>query len=270
MQKIIQKLYQFVNSWVGTIIIVLAIIFFIAQSFVIPSGSMLNTLLIGDNLFVKKFSYGIPTPTIPWLELQVLPDFNKNGHLIEGERPKRGDIVIFRNPNSPKIHFVKRNVAIGGDSVLYTQQGLWIHFGSDSAYKDINAKSLEFDGKTFYYEPYATKHPGVHYAKTSLDAFTQLSILAHNGEKIGMESVRLSNGELAFYATIEQDSFFMMGDNRNNSSDSRFWGVVPYRYVIGKPWFIYFSWDDDFKIRWNRIGKSVESLEQESLKGVES
>ena len=85
-----------------------------------------------------------------------------------------------------------------------------------------------------------------------------------------MESVRLSNGELAFYATIEQDSFFMMGDNRNNSSDSRFWGVVPYRYVIGKPWFIYFSWDDDFNIRWNRIGKSVESLEQETLENMES
>lgn len=266
MKNIFLKLYAFINSWVGTIIIVLGIIFFLAQAFVIPSGSMLNTLLIGDNLFVKKFSYGIPTPTIPWLEIQVLPDFNKNGHLIEGERPKRGDIVIFRDPNAPKIHFVKRNVAISGDEVLYTKEGLWVHFSSDSIYKDTTARSLEFGGKVFYYEPYAALHAGVHYAQTSLDAFEQLRILLHNGEKIAMEQVYLSNGEIAFYTSIKDDEFFMMGDNRNNSSDSRFWGAVPYKYIVGKPWFIYFSWDDAFNIRWNRIGKSVESLEEQALK----
>ena len=94
----LKKIYNWSSSWTGTIIIVLGIIFFIAQAFVIPSGSMKNTLLIGDMLFVKKFAYGVPTPRIPWLEIKVLPDFNENGHLIEGERPKRGDIVVFRYP----------------------------------------------------------------------------------------------------------------------------------------------------------------------------
>lgn len=98
MNQIFNKLGKFINSWTGTIIIVLCVIFFVAQAFVIPSGSMLNTMLIGDNLFVKKYSYGIPTPTIPWIEIKVLPDFNNNGHLFEGDRPKRGDIVIFRYP----------------------------------------------------------------------------------------------------------------------------------------------------------------------------
>ena len=84
MLKTIKKIKDFSNSWTGTIIIVLFIIFFVAQAFVIPSGSMKRTLLIGDHLFVKKFAYGIPTPTIPWLELKVLPDFNGNGHMIEG------------------------------------------------------------------------------------------------------------------------------------------------------------------------------------------
>ncbi|MBX7491298.1 signal peptidase I [Helicobacter turcicus] len=265
MKNIFLKLYAFVNSWVGTIVIVLGVIFFVAQAFVIPSGSMLNTLLIGDNLFVKKFSYGIPTPTIPWLEMQVLPDFNKNGHLIEGYRPKRGDIVIFRDPNAPKIHFVKRNVAIGGDEILYTKEGLWVYFSSDSNYKDTNAKSLSFGGKTFYYDPYAKRHAGVQYIDETLSAFEQLRILSHNGEKIAMESVRLANGALGFHAVVREDEYFMMGDNRNNSSDSRFWGAVPYRYIVGKPWFIYFSWDDAFNIRWERIGKSVESLEKQAL-----
>ncbi len=263
MKHLFIKFYEFVNSWVGTVVIVLGIIFFVAQAFVIPSGSMLNTMLIGDNLFVKKFAYGIPTPTIPWIELRILPDFNDNGHLMEGERPKRGDIVIFRYPQSPKIHYVKRNVAIGGDEVLYTARGLWVHFGSDSIYQDKSTESLEFRGKTFYYDPYLETHPGVQYLEVFPDAFNQLVILSQQGEPLGMERVRLSNGELGFYARVQQDEFFMMGDNRNNSNDSRFWGAVNYRYVIGKPWFVYFSWDEDFKVRWERIGKSIESLEKQ-------
>lgn len=263
MKRVWTKLYNFVNSWVGTILIVLGVIFFVAQAFVIPSGSMLNTMLIGDNLFVKKYAYGIPTPTIPWIELQVLPDFNKNGHLIEGERPKRGDIVIFRYPQAPKIHYVKRNVAVGGDEVLYTSKGLWVHFSSDSTYQELSTDTLEFRGKTFYYDPYLVSHLGVQYLDVFPDAFNQLEILSSQGESLGMEKVQLQNGEIGFYAKVKEDEFFMMGDNRNNSNDSRFWGAVPYKYVVGKPWFIYFSWDDDFKIRWNRIGRSIEFLESQ-------
>lgn len=266
MKHFFLKIIAFANSWVGTIVIVLGVIFFLAQAFVIPSGSMLNTLLIGDNLFVKKFSYGIPTPTIPWIELQVLPDFNNNGHLFEGKRPKRGDIVVFRYPHDTKVHFVKRNVAIGGDEVLYTKDGLWIAFSSDSIYKDPSLQSLEFGGKTFYYDPYAKHHFGVQYTRENFSAFEQLKILSNNGESIAMEPVRLNDGSLGFHTIIKEDEFFMMGDNRNNSSDSRFWGSVSYRYIVGQPWFIYFSWDDAFNIRWNRIGKSVESLDQQPMK----
>ncbi|MCG4149669.1 signal peptidase I, partial [Campylobacter coli] len=92
--EILKKLYKFSQSWTGTVVIVLLVIFFFIQAFVIPSGSMKNTLLVGDFLFVKKFSYGIPTPHIPWLEIPVLPDFNKDGHLIKAQGPQRGDIVV--------------------------------------------------------------------------------------------------------------------------------------------------------------------------------
>ena len=123
----IKKISSWSSSWTGTIVIVLTIIFFIAQAFVIPSGSMKNTLLIGDMLFVKKFSYGIPTPTIPWIELKVLPDFNGNGHLIEGDKPQRGDIVVFRYPKNEAIHYVKRCVATGGDIVALKDKHLLLH-----------------------------------------------------------------------------------------------------------------------------------------------
>jgi signal peptidase I len=88
MKNFLQALGRFASSWTGTIIIVLFLIFFVAQSFVIPSGSMKRTQLIGDFLFAKKFSYGIPTPHLPWLEIPILPDFYGNGHLIEGPRPQ--------------------------------------------------------------------------------------------------------------------------------------------------------------------------------------
>ena len=83
------KLYHFSNSWTGTLIIVLMVIFFVAQAFVIPSGSMKNTLLVGDYLFVKKYVYGIPTPHITWLEIPVWFDSDGDGHIIKGEGPKR-------------------------------------------------------------------------------------------------------------------------------------------------------------------------------------
>lgn len=112
--RFLKFLYRFSNSWIGTIIIVLFIIFFIAQGYIIPSRSMVNTLYEGDLLFGKKFVYGIPIPRIPWINIPIIPDFNNNGHLIEGKRPSRGDIVIFIPPHIDNTYFVKRTFAIGG------------------------------------------------------------------------------------------------------------------------------------------------------------
>ena len=153
----LKKIYNWSSSWTGTIVIVLTIIFFVAQAFVIPSGSMKNTLLIGDMLFVKKFSYGVPTPTIPWIEVKVLPDFKENGHLIEGERPKRGDIVVFRYPHNPDIHYVKRAVATGGDTIFLKNKILYLHpkEGNDfvkTEFKDY--ETIDLNGKLFVVSPY--------------------------------------------------------------------------------------------------------------------
>ena len=65
-----------------------------------------------------------------------------------------------------------------------------------------------------------------------------------------------------FPVMIPEDEFFMMGDNRDHSNDSRFWGSVPYKYIVGKPWFIYFSWDENFEVQWKRVFKTVDSLEK--------
>ena len=247
------KLYNWSSSWTGTIVIVLTIIFFIAQAFMIPSGSMKNTLLIGDMLFVKKFAYGVPTPKIPWFELQVAPDFDGDGHLIKGDGPKRGDIVVFYAPHEKRkgnnIHYVKRCVAVGGDLIALRDKNLLLHPHEGNAYVKKNYKAngyIEVENQLWIINPYKKEHPGVH---------TDSGVV-NNG---------LNPYQLFDMNPIEipKDEYFMMGDNRDHSNDSRFWGTVPYKYIVGTPWFIYFSWDQNKEIRWDRVLRTVEGIEKD-------
>ncbi len=269
MKNRLKKLYDFSNSWTGTVIIVLLVIFFIAQAFVIPSGSMKRTLLIGDHLFVKKFVYGVPIPHIPWLEWPVLPDFRGDGHLIDGPKPKRGDIVVFRYPGNIKVHYVKRCVALGGDEILFQEKKLYIHFREgDTWIKKHYPKNKIFKimDKLWVLNPYMSKYPGIQY-DSNVNLFREM-VLYLNAGQLAMQPVMISGlpvyknlPENAFYYKVPKDKFFMMGDNRDHSDDSRFWGSVPYRDIVGKPWFVYFSWNEKtYQIRWNRIGRSIKEL----------
>ncbi|MGE4296283.1 MAG: signal peptidase I [Campylobacterales bacterium] len=288
MKKNLLKLYRFSNTWTGTIIIVLLVIFFFAQAFVIPSGSMKNTLHEGDHLLVKKYSYGIPIPHLPWLEIPLLPDFDGDGHLFAGDRPERGDVVVFRYPHDPKIHYVKRCVALGGDGVMLRGDRLYIRPHEGEAYIRKNFlpdQIVRFGDELWVADPYRIKHPGVRY-----------DYRAREGAILPVETYDFGP------ITVSADHFFMVGDNRDHSNDSRFWGSVSYKHIVGKPWFMYFSWEsrsyDDvarrgafladyealervcgeleplgeacqrawesnrYKVRWDRIGRSVETLEQ--------
>ena len=266
MKKTLKKLHKFSTSWTGTIIIVLIVIFFGLQSFVIPSGPMKRTLLIGDFLFAKKFSYGITIPEIPIIGVKVLPDFNNNGHLIEGPRPKREDIVIFYVPTNKKQHFVKRCVAVGGDEILYYDKHLLIHFHEGDKYikKNYPAKKIiKAMGKLWVDNPYMDKYPGIQYVpEYNGNSFLLMQL---NMDKIDMKPVYVEelNAPIAkyspimmnaFYKKVSKDHFYMIGDNRDNSDDSRFWGEVPYSLIIGKPWFTWLSVEyRDY----NRVAKGI-------------
>lgn len=246
--KFLSAFGRFASSWTGTIVIVLFLIFFVAQSFVIPSGSMKRTQLIGDFLFAKKFSYGIPTPHLPWLEIPLLPDFNHNGHLIEGPRPQREDIVIFRNPQTPKVHFVKRCVAVGGDELLYDDKKLYIHFHDLIDEASIKAKYpkaniVTIGEKLWVINPYMNKYPGIQY-KPEYPSNSYNLLFNHHQANGSTDMKPIFVEELdknLFYKKVEDDHYYMIGDNRDNSSDSRFWGSVPYANIVGKPWLIYMS-----------------------------
>ena len=247
MKDTFHKLYKFSNSWTGTIVIVLFVIFFIAQAFRIPSGSMKDSLLIGDNLFAKKFAYGISMPHIPFLEISIMP-WSDSLRLFDGDRPQRGDIVIFRPPHNIKQHYVKRCVAVGGDELFVLDKNLYLHYHEGDKYIKKEFKDYElihFAGKLWVKNPYMKKHHGIHHDEK----------IVNNGSPRLMPIFNFAPTK------VEKDSFFMMGDNRDHSNDSRFWGSVPYDNVEGTPWFIYFSVDKNWEIRWERIGKTPTDLE---------
>jgi len=311
MKKFLSAFSRFASSWTGTIIIVLFLIFFVAQSFVIPSGSMKRTQLIGDFLFAKKFSYGIPTPHLPWLEIPLLPDFNNNGHLIEGPRPQREDIVIFRYPKNHKVHYVKRCVAVGNDELLYEDKKLMIHFHEGDAYIKKNypaEKIISLYDKLWVVNPYMDKYPGIQYKPEGNTGFEYMSMAYNYRKDIDMSVRRVEEADgsehYMFYKKVEPDHFYMIGDNRDNSNDSRFWGSVPYKLIVGKPWLIYMSiefrsydqvmngngggkdhdklhrvcpnmdiaskacetlWNKQrYTIRWSRVGRLINSIELEA------
>ncbi|MDR1451515.1 MAG: signal peptidase I [Helicobacteraceae bacterium] len=288
-KKTLLKLYRFSNSWTGTIVIVALAIFFFAQAFVIPSGSMRSTLLEGDHLIVKKFIYGVPTPHIPWLEVAILPDFRGDGHLIGGDGPERGDVVVFRFPDNPKLHYVKRCVAIGGDGVMLRGDTLYIRpsEGAEFIRANYDKNLLEVFGDELWVKnPYKSEHKGVQYDETARS-------------RGALPTEMYLFGPI----TVPQGRYFMMGDNRDHSADSRFWGSVPYDLIVGAPWFSYFSWEsrsyediaeksvfqndyetlrsvcgDDidvksaeckkkwdrerYKVRWDRVGLTLKGLEE--------
>lgn len=247
MRDFFHKAYKFSNSWTGTIIIVLFVIFFIAQAFRIPSGSMKDSLLIGDHLFAKKFAYGIPMPHLPFLETSIMPWSDKL-RLMDGDRPKRGDIVIFRYPGNVKQHFVKRCVALPNDELFVANKDLYLHHHEGDEWIAKNFKGYEiviFAGKLWVKNPYMKEHPGIHHDEKIQD-YTRYPMQIFNFAPI----------------KVEKDYYFMMGDNRDHSNDSRYWGAVPYENIEGTPWFIYFSVDENWEIRWDRIGKTPTDLEQ--------
>ncbi len=181
------------------IVIALFIRTFVVQAFKIPSGSMKQTLQIGDHILVNKFIYGIK---IPYLRKTVIPI----------KAPKRGDIVVFKYPVDPNKDFIKRVIGIPGDQI------------------EIRDKQLYVNGEQVNHD---------------FSVYTDPRILPANLKP------RDNLGPI----TVPEQSLFVMGDNRDESFDSRFWGFVDYKALNGKAFIIYWSWDkENFGVRWNRLG----------------
>ncbi len=191
-----------IQSLLATVIIAVFVITFVVQAFQIPSESMENTLLIGDYLLVNKLRYG--------------GQFASS--LVPYERVKRGDIVVFHYPINPSQHFVKRVIGVPGDHVRLVNRQVWVN-------------GLPFK------EPYVRYAIGNH--DVYRDDFPQVDYIAPGEEPLWfqMQKQVVRRGELI----VPNDQYFVMGDNRDMSLDSRYWGFVPRANIIGTPLLIYWS-----------------------------
>jgi signal peptidase I len=217
------KVVEYARSFFPIFLIVLLLRSFLVEPFRIPSGSMMPTLLIGDFILVNKFTYGI---RLPVLDTKV----------IEMGAPERGDIVVFRFPEEPSVPFIKRVVGLPGDEIGYYDKVLYVN------------------GKPAPQEPLGTY--------TDTGAGREMS-----GAKVfledlgGMEHrilVQPGSPSVEGTAVVPEGHYFVMGDNRDNSRDSRFWGTVPDENLIGKAFLIWMSWDwSRGGIGWDRLGRSI-------------
>lgn len=197
-----------VAEWAVTILFVLFGTTTVAQAFVIPTGSMQNTLLIGDHLFVDKLAYAPAGPITK--------------HLLPYQEPKHGDIIVFRNPVYVRETLVKRLIGEPGDRLKIANG---VVYRNGIALKERYIHHLSQYNPAFDNFPHKCCLP----AKHELGVQRQQEMLSQN----------IVNGEVL----VPPGMYFAMGDNRDNSEDSRYWGFVPRENIIGKPVLIYWSYD---------------------------
>jgi signal peptidase I len=191
-----------IEAIIVAVILAMFIRTFIVQAFKIPSGSMKETLLIGDHILVNKFIYGVK---IPFLRTTI----------IKVKNPGRNDIVVFKFPEDPGKDFIKRVIGVAGDVIEIRDKKIYVnnkpHDDTFGMYTDPHSFPAGFQPR---------------------DNFGPV--------------------------TVPPGSLFVMGDNRDHSYDSRWWGFVDLKAVQGKAFMIYWSWDtDNFGVRWNRIGQTL-------------
>lgn len=214
-------LVDYARSFFPIFLLVLLLRSFLVEPFRIPSGSMIPTLLVGDFILVNKFDYGIRIPVL-------------NKKVIELGAPERGDVVVFRYPLDPSTPFIKRVVGLPGDRVRYVDKRLYLN-GSEvgrvpeGAYVGVRS---------------AVRHTGAQLFNETLDSDTHQIIIT--------PSIHSIDGEFE----VPAGHYFVLGDNRDNSRDSRFWGFVPDENLVGRAFFIWMNWDKgpDFK----RIGTTIQ------------
>lgn len=201
-KKTQNKLWEYAKAIGFALILALFIRAYFVQAFKIPSGSMIPTLLIGDHLLVNKFLYGTEIPF-------------SNDKILIIRKPERGDIIVFRFPHEPDRDFIKRIIAMEGDTIEIKNKNVY-----------VNGAKLN--------EPYI-QH-------------TDIYVITGGREPRDNSALQ----------TVPKDMYFVMGDNRDQSFDSRYWGFVHANDIRGKAFILYWSWDSVEKFpRFGRIGNLI-------------
>lgn len=217
-------LVEYSRSFFPIILAVLLLRGFLVEPFRIPSGSMMPTLLVGDFILVNKFAYGLRLPVL-------------HTKFVDIGEPERGDVVVFRFPRDPSVDYIKRVVGVPGDQIRYYNRVLYIN------------------GKPMKQVPMGN-YTGVGAGSVMTGANRRTETLD------GIEHHILVRPEAPSWEgefEVPARQYFVMGDNRDNSNDSRYWGTVPEQNLVGKAFLIWMNWDsENGGIGWGRIGRTIE------------
>jgi signal peptidase I len=219
---------EYAKSFFPVILLVFLIRSFVAEPFKIPSGSMMPTLLAGDYILVNKFTYGLRLPVLNTVFLDI-------------GQPKRGDVAVFHFPPNPKIDYIKRIIGLPGDRIQYQNKRLVINgeilevtFLDDVGYGANNDNIIE--ARRLQEQLLDVKH----------DILIHDIPTRYEPQSLGDKFL---NGETI---VVPAGHYYVMGDNRDNSSDSRVWGFVPDENLVGKAFLIWFNFDE-----FTRVGNSI-------------
>lgn len=236
MNKKKSKIREFIESIGVALIAALIIRALVIQSYRIPTGSMKDTLLIGDFLLVNKFIYGINTPNKVFLKALKIPSTRLPGF----REPERGDIVVFRFPNDVTVDYIKRCIALAGDTVEIRDSHLYINGESEGTEEFLETKWDREENRNLSYFRISKKDGQQYIIRKAADPRQQMR---NWGPYV-----------------VPSHHIFMMGDNRDNSYDSRMWKALPEEHIVGQALVIFFSWDKmepifnlHRVIRWERI-----------------
>lgn len=214
---------EYARSLFPVFLVVLILRSFVIEPFRIPSGSMYPTLEIGDFIAVSKFSYGIKLPVT---QTKIIPI----------DEPERGDIVVFSYPKDPNVDYIKRIVGLPGDEVAYIGRTVF-----------VNNQPIRQQPKGKYHgNDSGAIMNGAKVVSETMDNGHQYDIL------LDMDKASRDLNSIV----VPEGHYFVMGDNRDHSNDSRFWGFVPEKNLKGKAFGIWMNWDNG--IHFNRIGKGIE------------
>lgn len=227
---------EYSKSFFPVILIVFCIRSFLVEPFKIPSGSMIPTLQVGDFILVNKFTYGIRLPIV-------------NQKLVQMNDPQRGDVMVFHYPENPSVDYIKRVVAIPGDVVEYRNKRLLIN-GVEQTQVAAGDYNYVETGLNFVHSEKKLESLGARSHEILITPDVPTIHLSAVNEFEGHENC--TYGDDMVRCKVPETSYFMMGDNRDNSRDSRYWGFVPDRMIVGKAFFIWMNFSD-----LKRVGLSI-------------